>query len=114
MRRIAVILNQSGVGKTTTACNLAHGLAKIGKVLLIDADPKNGCSSYLGFRANKSLVDVVMNRDGLEEAVEEARDGLWLLAGSRDLVEVEKAIADQGARGMLILRNALKTMENSF
>ena len=49
MRRIAIINQKGGVGKTTTAVNVASGLARSGhRVLLIDLDPQSHMTLHLG------------------------------------------------------------------
>ena len=56
MRIIAIAMTKGGVGKTTTAVNLAHGLALRGRrVLLVDADTQGQCAKALGARAELTL-----------------------------------------------------------
>ena len=74
MGKIISIANQKGgVGKTTTAVNLAGGLGELGKrVLLCDLDPQGNATSGLGINKREvelSCYDVLINRAEVGKAV---------------------------------------------
>ena len=85
LQKYAVLNNKGGVGKSTIAVHIAHGLAiKGNKVLLIDMDGQNDASLFLGFTSEdykKSLYDIIVNQENtcLSECVINARDNLDLL-----------------------------------
>jgi len=86
MRKIAVFLTKGGVGKTTTAVSIAAGLARGGaKVLLIDTDTQGHVGTALGVQPPAGLAQVLANDCTAVEAMVEARERLWLLAGGEDL-----------------------------
>lgn len=115
MRKIAVALSKGGVGKTTTAVNLAAGLADLGaRVLLVDMDTQGQASGALGVKPRTSLADLVANGKAVTAEITEARDRLWLLAGGRDLVGLKREIARQDFGGERTVSDALRPLDGRY
>ena len=110
-RILAVVNRKGGVGKTTTAVTLGHGLAKMiegkGHVLLIDLDPQGNVSTSLGINANgKDIADVITGNVPVEKAIMQAdrsqsggpaRPNLWVLPASNALAEAKLALVSNAA-----------------
>lgn len=118
MRKIAIINQKGGSGKTTTVVNTGVYLAKKHKkVLLVDLDPQSHTTIHLGFEPNSiktSIYDVLVNNDSVEKAIVETEyNDLFLLPAKIELASAEIEIVNVVGREIL-LRDALKKYAKKF
>jgi chromosome partitioning protein len=110
MRRIAIINQKGGVGKTTTTANLGAALARTGaRVLLVDLDPQGHLSLHFGAELNDeqvSIYDVLTSSALIKDAALRVADGLTLVPADIDLAGAEAELVSVTGREVL-LREAL-------
>jgi chromosome partitioning protein len=117
--KITAIANQKGgVGKTTTAINIAASLATSGRrVLLVDTDPQGNSTSGLGIdkeTVRGSLYDLYTGVLNVQDVIKStAIEDLYIIPSNLELIGAELELADREGRET-ILKNALNQIRHLY
>ena len=105
MNKVIAIANQKGgVGKTTTAVNLAASLAATKrKVLLIDLDPQGNATTAAGIKEEKpnTLYEIFFENISINDSIYSSSSGYKILPGGQDLLALEVGIRNQNEQQFL-------------
>lgn len=116
MRRVAVAIFKGGTGKSTVAVNVAVGLARRGRrVLVIDLDAQANASHMLGAAdSHPTIREILVEATPPEEAIHPVETNLSVLPSSRSLAPIEAWLSNQERREEVLRRRLVGLAERDL
>ncbi|MFP4630914.1 MAG: ParA family protein [Candidatus Acetothermia bacterium] len=105
MKKIAIINQKGGTGKTTTAVNLGKGLADRGiKTLLIDVDPQGNLATWFGKDFERTLYHLLVENETSESCIVQVEEDLYMIPSDESTAQAEKILTGKTSRETMLKR----------
>ena len=114
-RRVAILNQKGGTGKTTTAINLAAGIASRGyDVLLVDLDAQGNVGASLGIRGERTLYHLLAEGVAVDDVIVPVRNHLDVITADATLAAAEVALARLDANRDRVLADRLAGLKGRY
>ena len=111
MRKICVINQKGGIGKTTTALNIAAGLSRFDKkILLIDLDPQSNIELSINLENSYTVYDFLFEDVIFTECINTIGKNLDMIRGDKEIIYTEKDILNE-KEGETRIKNRFNTIK---
>jgi chromosome partitioning protein len=122
MKTIALVNTKGGCGKSTTVVNVAHGLARKGKkVLIIDLESRAGGDVSRTLipggseqQINNTIVEVLTGNKDIKDCVVRSRENLHIVPSSQSLLVVERKFLHDNYENRYVLKKELEKVKNHY
>lgn len=111
LKKIAVLNQKGGTGKTTTSVNLAAGLAEAGyRTLLLDLDAQGNVAVSLGLNANKTIYHVLVDGETPKSCVVQVSENLDALVSNTSLAQAEVRLVNTPRNRFKVLASRMASV----